>query len=114
MAGTPAAEVEIDAALIQALLQEQHPDLAHLACVPVEAGWDNVMVRLGDAFCLRLPRRAAAAEAIAHEQEWLAGLAEGLPLQIPVPLWTGVPGCGYPWRWSIVPWLPGAAADLVP
>jgi aminoglycoside phosphotransferase (APT) family kinase protein len=113
MAGTPAAEVEIDAALIQALLEEQHPNLAHLPCVPVEAGWDNVMVRLGDSFCLRLPRRAAAAEAIAHEQEWLPGLAENLPLHIPVPLWTGVPGCGYPWRWSIVPWLPGAAADLV-
>ena len=60
MAGTPAAEVEIDAALIQALLEEQHSHLAHLPCVPVEAGWDNVMVRLGDAFCVRLPRRAAA------------------------------------------------------
>ncbi len=112
MAGTPAAEVEVDAALAQALLQEQHPNLAHLPCVPVEAGWDNVMVRLGDAFCLRFPRREAAAVLIAHEQAWLPTLAEKLPLQIPVPLWTGVPGCGYPWRWSIVPWLAGEAADL--
>ena len=103
MAGTPAAEVEIDAALIQALLGEQHPHLAHLPCVPVEAGWDNVMVRLGDSFCVRLPRRGAATAAIANEQAWLPCLAENLPLPIPVPLWTGVPGCGYPWRWSIIP-----------
>jgi aminoglycoside phosphotransferase (APT) family kinase protein len=114
MAGTPAAEVEVDAALIQALLQEQHPNLAHLPCVPVQAGWDNVMVRLGDAFCLRLPRRAAAAALIEHEQAWLPDLADKLPLHIPVPLWIGVPGCGYPWRWSIVPWLAGEAADLCP
>ena len=114
MAGTPAAEVEVDAALIQALLQEQHPNLAHLPCVPVEAGWDNVMVRLGDAFCLRFPRREAAAALVVHEQTWLPGLAEKLPLHIPVPLWTGVPGCGYPWKWSIVPWLAGEAADLGP
>jgi aminoglycoside phosphotransferase (APT) family kinase protein len=114
MAGTPAAEVEVDAALTQALLQEQHPNLAHLPCVPVQAGWDNVMVRLGDAFCLRLPRRAAAAALIEHEQVWLPDLADKLPLHIPVPLWTGLPGCGYPWRWSIVPWLAGEAADLCP
>jgi aminoglycoside phosphotransferase (APT) family kinase protein len=112
MAGTPAAEVEVDAALVQALLQEQHPNLAHLPCVPVEAGWDNVMVRLGDAFCLRFPRREASAALVVNEQTWLPGLAEKLPLLIPAPLWTGMPGCGYPWRWSIVPWLAGQAADL--
>ena len=114
MAGTPAADVEVDTALVQALLREQHPILAHLPCVPVDAGWDNAMVRLGDAFCLRLPRRAAAAALIEHEQTWLPGLADKLPLHIPVPLWTGEPGCGYPWRWSIVPWLAGGPADLQP
>ena len=114
MAGTPAAEVEVDAALAQALLSEQHPILAHLPCVPVDAGWDNAMVRLGDAFCLRLPRRAAAAALIEHEQAWLPRLADKLPVQVPVPLWTGEPGCGYPWRWSIVPWLAGEPADLQP
>jgi aminoglycoside phosphotransferase (APT) family kinase protein len=114
MTGTPAAEVDIDAALIQALLKEQHSFLAHLPCVPVEAGWDNVMVRLGDAFCVRLPRRAAAAALIEREQAWLPALAEKLPIHIPVPLWAGEPGCGYPWRWSIVPWLAGEAADQCP
>ena len=82
MAGTPAADVDVDAGLVQALLREQHPILAHLPCVPVEAGWDNAMVRLGDTFCLRLPRRAAAAALIEHEQTWLPALVDRLPLAV--------------------------------
>ena len=114
MSGTPAAEVQIDEALIRALLREQHPDLAHLPCVPVDAGWDNVMVRLGDALCLRLPRRTCGGDLIVREQTWLPGLSQVLPLPIPVPVRVGVPGCGYPWRWSVVPWLHGVSADFSP
>ena len=114
MSGTPAAEIHIDEALIRALLREQHPDLAHLPCVPVDAGWDNLMLRLGDSLCLRLPRRAVGAELIVSEQAWLPGLSKVLPLPIPVPLRVGVPGCGYPWRWSIARWLEGVTADLSP
>jgi aminoglycoside phosphotransferase (APT) family kinase protein len=112
MLGTPQAEVEIDAALVHALLKQQHPDLASLPCVPIDSGWDNVLVRLGDGLCLRFPRRAVAAALIEHEQRWLPPLAKALPLPIPVPLRTGVPGCGYPWRWSVVPWIDGTASDL--
>jgi aminoglycoside phosphotransferase (APT) family kinase protein len=114
MSGTPAAEVHIDEALIRALLREQHPDLAHLPCLPVDAGWDNVMVRLGDSLCLRLPRRTCGGDLIVREQTWLPRLSKVLPLPIPVPLRVGVPGCGYPWRWSIVRWLAGVTADLSP
>jgi aminoglycoside phosphotransferase (APT) family kinase protein len=114
MSGTPPAEVLIDMPLIRGLLEDQHPDLARLPCEPVDAGWDNVMVRLGEDMCLRLPRRAAAAGLIAHEQRWLPVLANSLPLPTPVPLRTGAPGRGYPWRWSVVPWLSGMPADLSP
>lgn len=114
MPGTPPAEVDIDEPLIRRLLREQHPDLAALPCVPVDAGWDNVMVRLGDSLCLRLPRRQLAAELIVREQTWLPGLSGSLLLPTPVPQRIGLPGCGYPWRWSIVPWLGGVTADLAP
>ncbi len=92
MAGTPAAEIEIDATMIRALLEEQHADLAGLPCVLLEAGWDNVMFRLGNALCLRMPRRALSAPLLENEQAWLPELGNRLPLPVPVPLRIGQPG----------------------
>jgi aminoglycoside phosphotransferase (APT) family kinase protein len=112
--GTPPAEVHIDAELARALLRAQHPDLAHLPVTALESGWDNAMYGVGDALALRLPRRELGAKLVAHEQRWLPHLAPLLPLRTPVPVRTGVAGCGYPWSWSIVEWLPGEPADLSP
>jgi aminoglycoside phosphotransferase (APT) family kinase protein len=111
---TPPAEVEIDAPLVAALLADQHPDLASLPLQLFEAGWDNVMFRLGDALVVRMPRRLVAAQLILNEQCWLPVLAPQLTLPIPAPRRFGVPGRGYPWHWSVIPWLPGAPADLHP
>jgi aminoglycoside phosphotransferase (APT) family kinase protein len=109
----PAAEVDVDAPLVARLLAEQHPDLAHLPLEPVGSGWDNALVRVGDGLVARLPRRAVAAEVVAHEHRWLPELAPTLPLPVPVPVRTGRPGAGYPWPWSLCRWEPGvvAAAD---
>ncbi|MEI7770358.1 MAG: aminoglycoside phosphotransferase family protein, partial [Chloroflexales bacterium] len=109
--GTPAAERSVDAALVAGLLADQHPDLAGLPVRESDAGWDNAIFRLGDRWAVRLPRRAASAPLIAHEQAWLPRLAPQLTLPTPVPFRIGVPARGYPWRWSVVPWLPGAPAD---
>lgn len=111
---TPDAEHPIDDALVRALLREQHPDLANLPLSLVDSGWDNVMVRLGDDWVVRLPRRRQAVPLLRHEQAWLPVLAPRLPLAIPSPLRHGEPGCGYPWPWSIVPWMAGRTADLAP
>ena len=110
-AGTPAAEFAIDGALVADLLADQHPDLAHLPLKMVEAGWDNALFRLGAHLAVRLPRRAAAASLIVHEQRWLPHLADQLTLPIPAPCRVGAPARGYPWHWSVVPWLSGLAAD---
>jgi aminoglycoside phosphotransferase (APT) family kinase protein len=112
--GTPAAEHVIDTDLVGRLLADQHPDLAQLPLAAIDAGWDNAMFRLGDRLVVRLPRRAAGAPLITHEQRWLPQLADRLALPIPVPYRTGMPACGYPWNWSILPWLPGEAADQQP
>jgi aminoglycoside phosphotransferase (APT) family kinase protein len=112
--GRPAADVAIDAALARALLAAQHPDLAHLPLRDEGGGWDNVIFRLGDALALRLPRRRIAAWLIRTEQRWLPKLAPHLPLPVPAPVRTGRPSAGYPYRWSITPWLDGAPADLAP
>lgn len=109
--GTPPAEIEIDEALVARLLAEQQPDLTSLPLRHVDAGWDNAIFRLGDDLAVRLPRRAVAAPLIINEQTWLPRLADQLLLPAPIPRRAGMPGRGYPWRWSIVPWLPGKPAD---
>jgi aminoglycoside phosphotransferase (APT) family kinase protein len=110
--GTPKADVAVDAPLVAALLAEQHSDLAGLALTVVDEGWDNVMFRLGEKFAIRLPRRAVAAKLIEHELAWLPRLAPGLPIAVPAPVRAGAPGCGYPWRWSVLPWIRGTSGDL--
>jgi aminoglycoside phosphotransferase (APT) family kinase protein len=108
---TPAAEVKIDESLVRALLQTQHPELAALDITPVDSGWDNAIFRLGPKLAVRIPRRAVSADLIRHEQTWLPSLAKQVPIPIPAPVCVGVPGCGYPWFWSIVPWIEGKSAD---
>lgn len=111
---TPAAEVDIDDVLVRRLLEAQHPDLAELPLAAVDAGWDNAMFRLGKNLAVRLPRRAVSAELVAHEQQWLGVLAPRLPAAVPAPLRIGGAGSGFPWSWSVVPWLPGEPADVEP
>jgi aminoglycoside phosphotransferase (APT) family kinase protein len=106
----PAAEVEVSADLVRRLLADQHPDLARLPVEFLANGWDNELYRVGDGLIARLPRRALGAEIIKNEQRWLPGLAPRLPLPIPYPERTGVPAHGYPYCWSVVPYLPGVPA----
>jgi len=106
----PAAEVEVSADLVRRLLADQHPDLARLPVEFLANGWDNELYRVGNELVARLPRRALGAQIITNEQRWLPGLAPRLPLPIPRPERTGVPACGYPYSWSVVPYLPGVPA----
>lgn len=108
----PLAEVHIDEALVRALLQEQHPDLAHLPLTQIGEGWDNAVFRLGDELAVRLPRRAASAPMVEHELRWLPEIAPRLPLPVPTPIRAGRPGSGYPWSWSVVSWFPGTNAAV--
>jgi aminoglycoside phosphotransferase (APT) family kinase protein len=112
----PAAEVHVTVELIEALVSEQHSDLAGLAVVELANGWDNAMFRLGGALVVRAPRRELAARLIDHEQAVLPGFAERLPIAIPAPIRAGRPSdeLGYPWAWSIVPWIPGTIAAAMP
>jgi aminoglycoside phosphotransferase (APT) family kinase protein len=106
----PAADVEVSADLVRRLLADQHPDLARLPVEFLANGWDNELYRVGDGLLARLPRRALGAEIIKNEQRWLPGLAPRLPLPVPYPERTGVPAHGYPYSWSVVPYLPGVPA----
>ncbi|HEY8120995.1 MAG TPA: aminoglycoside phosphotransferase family protein [Myxococcota bacterium] len=111
--GGARADVAIDASLAARLVRAQFPQWADL---PVRAvavqGHDNRTFRLGDALSVRLPSAERYAAQIEREAAWLPRLAARLPLPIPVPVALGAPGPGYPWRFSINPWLAGDSATV--
>lgn len=110
----PTAEVPVSPELVRQLLTDQHLDLAALGIKVLANGWDNMVCRLGDDYLVRLPRRAVSAGLVVNEQRWLPDLAGRLPLPVPAPVRTGRPGRGYPWAWSVVPFLPGEIAARTP
>lgn len=101
----------IDIELVRSLVAEQFPRWADLDIRPVEFdGWDNRTFRLGEHLTVRLPSASGYVAAVEKEQRWLPYLAPHLSLPIPVPLGAGVPGCGYPFPWSVNPWIDGDTA----
>jgi len=106
----PAADVAVTADLVRRLLAGQHPDLANQRVEFLANGWDNALFRVGDRLVARMPRRELGATIIRHEQRWLPLLAPRLPLPIPYPERTGHSALGYPYSWSVVPFLPGTPA----
>jgi aminoglycoside phosphotransferase (APT) family kinase protein len=103
-----ADEIDIDVSLVGRLLAAQFPQWAHLPLERVQsAGTDNALYRLGEELVVRMPRIDWADGQVATEHRWLPRLAPHLPLTVPVPLAVGRPAEGYPWQWSVCPWLEG-------
>lgn len=108
-----ADEVDTDVSLVGRLVTAQFPQWADLPLDPVlSAGTDNAIYRLGEDMAVRLPRRQRNAVQLEKERRWLPRLAPILPLAIPVPLSVGEPADGYPFAWSIHPWLKGETATV--
>lgn len=101
-------QVETTVDLLRRLHSAQFPHLAQLPVQPVEeSGTDHALYRLGADLVARLPIIAWAVEQAERDQRWLPVLAPHLPLSIPVPVAVGRPGEGYPWPWSVGPWIAG-------
>ncbi len=99
---------ELDPALLRRLLATQFPAWANLSLELVQpSGTDNLLYRLGDDKVMRFPRSIGTSQTLKKEREWLTRLAPQLPLAIPIPLASGVPGEGYPYEWAVYSWLPG-------
>ncbi|MCM4083158.1 aminoglycoside phosphotransferase family protein [Paractinoplanes hotanensis] len=106
-----ADEVRASRELVRRLVAAQCPQWAGLpvAELPGEVeGTDHVLFRLGDELVARMPKIGWAVGQAESDARWLPLLAPLLPVRIPVPVFVGEPGFGYPWRWSVVPWLPGS------
>jgi aminoglycoside phosphotransferase (APT) family kinase protein len=108
-----ADEVDIDSALVGRLVAAHFPEWAALPIEPVPFfGTDNALYRLGDDMVVRLPRRQRTSGTLEKERRWLPKLAPLLPLAVPVPLAEGTPAEGYPFVWSVYPWLEGENATV--
>jgi aminoglycoside phosphotransferase (APT) family kinase protein len=101
----------ITPALAARLVAAQFPQWADLPVRDVDLkGHDNVTFRLGDHLSVRMPSGDNYVPQVGKEHRWLPELARHLPLRIPEPVARGVPGCGYPWPWSVYRWLDGEPA----
>jgi aminoglycoside phosphotransferase (APT) family kinase protein len=70
----------------------------------------HAIYRLGTDMVVRLPRVERATSSLEKELQWLPRLAPCLPLAVPMPLASGLPAEGYPWRWAVYRWLDGETA----
>lgn len=104
-------EFHIDDALVKQLLRAQFLLWSELPIKFVQSsGTDHAIYRLGNNMCVRLPRRESAANDIEKEQQCLSKFSKHLPLEIPMPLGSGIPAEYYPWPWSVYSWLDGETA----
>jgi aminoglycoside phosphotransferase (APT) family kinase protein len=108
-----ADEVHTDIRLVRSLIAAQFPQWADLAIQTVPSwGTDNALYRLGDDMVVRLPRRQKNTAQLEKERRWLPRLAPFLPLSVPVAFAVGEAAEGYPFAWSVYPWLEGQAATV--
>lgn len=105
-------QVDVTVDDVRRLLAAQHPQWSRLPVVPVvEAGTDHALFRLGEDLVARMPVIDwADGQAAAEAARW-PRLAPHLPVAVSVPVALGRPDDGYPFAWSVNPWLPGARPD---
>jgi aminoglycoside phosphotransferase (APT) family kinase protein len=101
-------EIAISDETARRLVAEQFPSWASrpLTRLP-PIGTDNQLFRMGDDLLVRMPRIIGASASPEWEHLWLPKLASYLTTPIPAPIGLGQPGAGYPWHWTVVPWIEG-------
>jgi aminoglycoside phosphotransferase (APT) family kinase protein len=98
-------ERTITPALAADVIAAQFPELADLPVRPFDAGWDNVVLAVGDEWIFRFVHRAIALDGAVRERAVLLALDE-LPLPIPRPRFLGrpTPQVGWPfWGARLLP-----------
>ncbi|WP_307797285.1 phosphotransferase [Actinomadura barringtoniae] len=81
-----------------ALVGERFPQLRGAVARRLATGWDNTVMRVGDDWIFRFPRRQIAVPGVTREIAVLPRLAPRLPLPIPVPSLAAPEGMEtFPW-----------------
>lgn len=102
---------DITDAMVRQLVDAQFPQWRDLSLVRfLGEGTDNAVYRLGEKLSVRLPRVARVAQTARREQAMLSRF-QTLPVPVPFPDGAGKPGFGYPWHWSVISWIEGAALN---
>ena len=110
----PVDEVRVDATLVTSLIRTQVPEASGFSLGERFEGKDAIVWRLGDAWAVRLPRRQLAADRDVTAVDWLPRISTTWPFRAPVPVRIGSPNNAFPWRWSVVPWVPGEPSSRAP
>ena len=101
------ADVEVDEALVRALLVDQFPELDSASSRLLGEGWDNAVWLVEERLAFRFPRRAIAAPLVEREVAVLPRLAPLVPVRVPIPEQLGRPSERYPWSFFGAQLLPG-------
>ncbi|NTV38887.1 MAG: phosphotransferase [Demequinaceae bacterium] len=109
-----APEVHVDAALVTSLIATQVPEAGGFALGERFEGKDAIVWRLGDAWAVRLPKRQSAADRHGTEVDWLPRIGAAWPFKAPIPVRVGNATEAFPWRWTVVPWVPGEPSTAAP
>lgn len=98
----------MDRELVHRLVEKQFPEWADLPITFVQSsGTVNLIYRLGEELCVKLPRTGNSLADLERELAWLPRLSSRLSLLTPVPVARGAPDEGYPFPWAVFQWLPG-------
>ncbi len=81
----------IDAGVAADVVARQFPHLAGLPVRPFDAGWDNVLMAVGDAWLLRFVHRDVALPGARRELAVLRHLADRFSVAVPHPELVGTP-----------------------
>jgi aminoglycoside phosphotransferase (APT) family kinase protein len=102
-----APERVVDEELARRLIRAQYPELEASTLELLGEGWDMTVWLVDGRWTFRFPRKEFALPGIRREIELLPGLAERLPLPIPVPTLVGEPSDEFDWPFYGAPFLPG-------
>jgi len=101
-------EFTITTQLVRELVEEQFPAYRSLVLDPLsQTGSTNVIYRLGEAFCVRLPRQPGGGRSLEKEASWIPMLQQHLSVRLPGVTGMGRPAAGYPVTWAVCEWLEG-------
>lgn len=107
-----ADEVEVNEEVVKRLISEQFPQFAGLPVIKVDStGTVNAIFRLGEKYCVRLPRLSWAVESLRREWDLLPIISKNVTTTVPEVIGKGRPNADYPFSWAIYGWVQGDIYD---